>query len=59
MSRSLTKEMRVATRDIHRSSDALVNLKLAFGEWKTRNSRNFLCFHEISLISFEQQPGLG
>jgi len=30
MSRSLTKEMRVATREVHKLSDALVNAKLAF-----------------------------
>ena len=32
MSRSLTKEMRTATREIHNISDGLVNAKLAFGE---------------------------
>lgn len=32
MSSLLTKEMRVATREIHNISDALVNAKLAFGE---------------------------
>ena len=35
MERSLTKEMRVATREIHKISDALVNIKLAFGEIET------------------------
>lgn len=29
--RSLAKEMRVATREVHNISDALVNAKLAFG----------------------------
>ena len=32
MSRSLTKEMRNVTREIHNISDGLVNAKLAFGE---------------------------
>lgn len=32
MTRSLTKEMRVATREVHKLSDALVNAKLAFGK---------------------------
>jgi len=30
MSRSLSKEMRLATREVHKLSDALVNAKLAF-----------------------------
>jgi hypothetical protein len=33
MARSLSKEMRLATREIHRISDALVNAKLAFGNY--------------------------
>lgn len=33
MARSLTKEMRTATREIHNISDSLVNAKLAFGEF--------------------------
>lgn len=32
MVNSLSKEMRVATREIHKISDAMVNAKLAFGE---------------------------
>lgn len=32
MAQSLTKEMRIATREIHNISDGLVNAKLAFGE---------------------------
>lgn len=41
MSRLLTKEMRVATREIHNISDALVNAKLAFGK---KCCENFHCF---------------
>lgn len=36
MARSLTKEMRNATREIHNISDSLVNAKLAFGESYTK-----------------------
>lgn len=32
MVNSLSKEMRIATREIHKISDALVNAKLAFGK---------------------------
>lgn len=32
MTASITKEMRIYTREIHRISDDLVNAKLAFGK---------------------------
>ena len=52
MSRSLTKEMRVATREVHKLSDALVNAKLAFGELMRKFFVNEASFHE-KFFSFE------
>ena len=34
---SFSKQMRLATRDIHKISDALVNAKIAFGKYKIEN----------------------
>lgn len=33
---SFSKQMRLATRDVHKLSDALVNAKLAFGKKKNK-----------------------
>jgi hypothetical protein len=55
---SITKEMRLYTREIHKISDDLVNAKLAFGELKKK-----IIPHTFSLIVFlfslEQLVSLG
>ncbi|CRK86965.1 CLUMA_CG000781, isoform A [Clunio marinus] len=57
MSSSLTKEMRIATREIHKLSDALVNAKLAFA---LNNSEvwadGLLVFYEVFKFLEENVP---
>lgn len=49
---SFSKQMRMATRDVHKLSDNLVNAKLAFGKKKKEITSLLIFSHTMTHFNF-------